>query len=388
MDAYARSYYLLGQIYERQGDKARARDQYRRFVELWRDGDLERGWVAEAPEEARKVNAMIIRQSRKMSVSRWLFVGCLIAMLAPSERMSAKPAFSGIVVFGTTLSDPGNGFVLLGENGTPPDYEIGPLLVPTLPYARGGHHLSNGATWIEQFGKSVALGGSVRPALRGSAQATNFAIGTARARVIPVPSGVPDISLTGQVNAFLAQSGGVADPDALFVIEMGGNDVRDAFASGDPLIAAAIVDAALDAIAANVIRLYQAGAREFLVMNVPNIALTPAVRALGPAAVVPATQATLAFNLGLSAPIVGVLDQLSALPGSSFHLLDAFQLLNEITLSPEAFGLTNVEDACVTPDVPPFKCDNPDQFLFWDGLHPTRAGHALLAEEAASVLFP
>ena len=322
-----------------------------------------------------------------MSVSRWLLVGCVIASLAPPQRISARPAFSGIVVFGTTLSDPGNGFVLLGENGTPPDYDIGPSLIPTVPYARGGHHLSNGATWIEQLGKSLSLGGSVKPALRGSGQATNFAIGTARARVVPVPPGIPDISLTGQVNAFLLQSGGVADPDALYVIEMGGNDVRDALElllAGNLPGATAAVNDALASILANAIRLYNAGAREFLLMNVPNIALTPAVRALGPAAGLVATKTTEGFNLGLA----GVRVQLSALPGSSVTLLDAFQLLNDITDDPAGFGLTNVEDACVTPDVPPFKCDKPDEFLFWDGLHPTKVGHAFLAEEAARVLFP
>ncbi len=51
MDPYVRSFYLLGQIYERLGDTARARDQYRRFVQFWRDGDLERGWVAEAQKK-------------------------------------------------------------------------------------------------------------------------------------------------------------------------------------------------------------------------------------------------------------------------------------------------------------------------------------------------
>jgi tetratricopeptide (TPR) repeat protein len=48
MDAWARSFFLLGQIYERRGDSVRGREQYTRFVDLWRDGDLERGWVAEA----------------------------------------------------------------------------------------------------------------------------------------------------------------------------------------------------------------------------------------------------------------------------------------------------------------------------------------------------
>ena len=48
MDAYARSFFLLGRIEERRGNTARARQQYARFVELWGDGDLEREWIAEA----------------------------------------------------------------------------------------------------------------------------------------------------------------------------------------------------------------------------------------------------------------------------------------------------------------------------------------------------
>ena len=47
-EAWARSYYLLGQLYGRRGDGARAKQQFRKFVELWGDGELERGWVAEA----------------------------------------------------------------------------------------------------------------------------------------------------------------------------------------------------------------------------------------------------------------------------------------------------------------------------------------------------
>jgi tetratricopeptide (TPR) repeat protein len=50
-ETWARSFFLLGQIYERRGDKAKARDQYAQFLTLWRDGDLERGWVAEAAKK-------------------------------------------------------------------------------------------------------------------------------------------------------------------------------------------------------------------------------------------------------------------------------------------------------------------------------------------------
>ena len=60
---------------------------------------------------------------------------------------------------------PGNAFVLLGEAGTPHDFTLNPFLVPSAPYAKGGHHFSNGATWVEQYASSVGLGDSVRPAL-------------------------------------------------------------------------------------------------------------------------------------------------------------------------------------------------------------------------------
>jgi serine/threonine protein kinase/tetratricopeptide (TPR) repeat protein len=51
-EPWVRSFFLLGQIYARQGNQAKAREQYARFAELWRDGDLERGWVAEAKKTA------------------------------------------------------------------------------------------------------------------------------------------------------------------------------------------------------------------------------------------------------------------------------------------------------------------------------------------------
>ena len=53
MEAWARSFYLLGGIYEREGNTGRAREQYARFLDLWRHGDLERGWIAEAEKKLR-----------------------------------------------------------------------------------------------------------------------------------------------------------------------------------------------------------------------------------------------------------------------------------------------------------------------------------------------
>ena len=45
---YVRSYYLLGQIHEQQGEAAKARDSYERFLAYWGDGDLDRERVDHA----------------------------------------------------------------------------------------------------------------------------------------------------------------------------------------------------------------------------------------------------------------------------------------------------------------------------------------------------
>jgi len=304
----------------------------------------------------------------------------LIVLVAAPGWAAAQSRFSGIVVFGTSLSDPGNAFALLGEANTPPDFMLNPLLIPSAPYARGGHHFSNGATWVEQYARSVGLGDSVRAALATTDPGvTNYAVGAARAYNDSV-----NFNLTRQVDAFLQRSDGVASSSALYVIEMGGNDIRDAFqayatgANGGP-----ILQAALASIAANIQNLYAAGAREFLVWAAPNVALTPAIRSLGPAAGALATNLTQAFNGGLAQ----VLGQLSfGLPGISFARLDAYQILNAIVTGPALFDLTNVTTACVTPNIAPFTCKPADEFLFWDGIHPTKVVHAILAQETAKVL--
>ena len=187
-------------------------------------------------------------------------------------------AFSGIVVFGTSLSDPGNAFILVGDAGTPPDFTLNPLLIPTAPYAKGGHHFSNGATWVEQYARSVGLGDSVRPALATADPAvTNFAVGAARA----YDDGV-NFNLTRQVDTFLQRSGGVASSaGALRHRDGRQRHPRCVPALCDRRQWGARLGQALGAIAANIQRLYAAGAREFLVWVAPNVALTPAIRSLG-----------------------------------------------------------------------------------------------------------
>lgn len=109
----------------------------------------------------------VVRASR--SRARWTVVMCFVLALAiPAFTVSAQSRFSGIVVFGTSLSDSGNAFALVGDQSTPPDFTLNPLLVPRAPYARGGHHFSNGATWVEQFATSHGLDMLSRPTRPGA----------------------------------------------------------------------------------------------------------------------------------------------------------------------------------------------------------------------------
>jgi phospholipase/lecithinase/hemolysin len=303
------------------------------------------------------------------------FIALTPAWASAADRLH-RP-FDRIVVFGDSLSDPGNAFALTGEHLTPPSYGMDTpaellTLIPDAPYAKGGHHFSNGPTWIEDLGKSIGLGASVGPAFApGHANATNYAVGGARARA------VGSFHLAVQVGAFLADFPRGAPADALYVVALGGNDVRDALQSGNP----AIIGDATGSIVENINDLHGAGARKFLVWNSPNIAVTPAVRAI--AAVTPgvdvlgaAAGLSLAFKVNLDIALAGLR---ATLPGIEIMRFDAFTEINNIVANPAKFGLDDVATACITPNVPPFQCRRPDRHLFWDGIHPTRAGHAIAA---------
>jgi phospholipase/lecithinase/hemolysin len=315
----------------------------------------------------------------KTSVFKGAVLISMLAALLMSLPASADPAFSGIVAFGTSLSDPGNDFAMRGVAIVPPYDTLDPLLVPNDPYAKGGHHVSNGATWIEHLGRSLALAGSVRPAFGSSnTNATNYAVKGARAYDNKI-----DVNLSKQAAAFLQDRGNVAPSDALYAIEIGANDVRDAayiYSTGGDI--GPLFNESLTTVAGTIQTLYAAGARKFLVWRLPNIGLTPASRMLGPDAMMLMAYLTESYNTALD----GVAAMLAALPGIEIRRLDAYQILNNIIADPAAYGISVVDSACVTPNIAPFECQNPDEYVFWDGIHPTTAVHAIIAHEAAVVL--
>ena len=306
----------------------------------------------------------------------------------PARAQNAPHAsIDRVVAFGASLTDSGNAFIWLSEPanqncGTPlnvPPYDaLDDLLVPDGPYARGGDHFSNGATWVEGLARYLALAGNARPALQNTGmKASNYAVGGARA-VANYPC---RFNLPAQVGTYLADFPQTS-ARTLVVIEIGGNDVRDALvaaASGQdpsPYIQNAIVS-----LSTNILQLYGHGAKTFLILNVPDIGKTPAVRALGPAAVAGAHFLSNAYNGGLAAAVQGLVGA-----GIDVRILDVYATLNAVVADPGQYGFLNVTDACVTPNQPPFTCAQPDTYVFWDGIHPTKALHAIVAQQAIAVI--
>jgi phospholipase/lecithinase/hemolysin len=282
-----------------------------------------------------------------------------------------------IAVFGDSLSDAGNVFAVTGAVSTRP---YNASNIPDAPYPNGGLNFSNGRIWVREVGQKLNNVEDVSAAMIAPRVFNNYAFGGARARdgASPVPS------LSQQVGMYLDKQGNVSE--TLQIIVIGGNDVRDAidaFLTGGPAAAGQIIEDAVKAISDNILSLAGSGAQDFLVGNAPDLGKVPAVTALGPQASMLASMVTTEFNDALEF----ALGELESGLGLQIARLDLFGFINDVVNDPGAYGLLNVTDSCLTPAVKVGAiCDDPDSYLFWDGIHPTHAGHLLIANKALGVM--
>jgi phospholipase/lecithinase/hemolysin len=218
-------------------------------------------------------------------------------------------------------------------------------------------------------GTNYAIGGAatgwVTPISPPDATPTNNYLTT---RGPPFSSLFAGMGIDAAVGTFRASSPDFDPAATLFVVWGGTSNLR---INPSPTVASqAIVD-----LAEHIQALYTAGARNFLVANMLDLSLTPAGRSQSPATQTALHVLTLAFNAGLKP----VMDQLALLPAINLMQFDAFGLFNNLIANPAAYGLTNVADACFLPSIEP--CAQPDEYLFWDEVHPTARAHQLLGEE-------
>jgi len=263
--------------------------------------------------------------------------------------------FSGFFVFGDSLSDAGN---IAIAQGLPPgnSFTTNPDPVAAEIIARY-FGLADGASLAG--GPNFAWGGSC-------VNATG-----------PCLNPVPNIPT--QVSQYLATTGGRADPNALYSIWGGANDI---FASlGNPATAQANTVAAATAYVQQIGRLQAAGARFVIVYNLPNLGATPQFGA-DPAIAGSVSQITVVYNSALSTGLATL--------GDGIISINTFGLISEIRANPGLYGFTNITGtACNGSSVAcgpsgsglPFSYapGTNDTYLFADGVHPTGAAHRILA---------
>lgn len=283
----------------------------------------------------------------------WALV-VLTALLASSA--TAVP-FTNLYVFGDSLVDAGNtqAAVLAATGGA----------VDVTPAAAGyfAGRFSNGPNAADVLNQQIEGSLSVASLFGGD----NYAFGGARARTDA--DFIPD--LTQQVGMFLGNVAGVADPGALYLINVGGNDVRDILIGGLAGAARqAVIDSAVLSITNGIAALSGSGAQYFLVAGVGNVGSIPEALAFGPAASAAGTQASLDINAALSAALL-----------PNITIFDTFGLFGDVAANPASFGLPagiNTTIACLDSGAPspggPPTCSD---YAFFDSVHPTTQLHEI-----------
>ena len=140
----------------------------------------------------------------------------------------------------------------------------------------------------------------------------------------------------------LSLRGGRLDPNALYTIWGGLNDIADS-ALSDPLNALGHVLAAADVNAAQIRRLREAGARHVVVFNMPDASLAPFAVAQGPVAQAGLSALVAEYNKKLYA---GIRENEQGVVPINIHVA-----LTALAANPGRYGLTNVTGtACGTPN--------------------------------------
>ena len=178
------------------------------------------------------------------------------------------------------------------------------------------------------------------------------------------------------------------DPNALYVVVGGGNDMRDArtaFGSNsltDQTGRQAAAVAAVTSLTQTVGYLASHGAKNVLISNIPDLGYTPEAVLLGLQAA--SSDATSRFNALL--PSIFGLETL--IPGLNIELLDMAGVSATVRNNPGAYGIANTflpcdgftgSDALVGFGIGPFACNVSS---FSDALHPSARSHQLIAEAA------
>ncbi len=273
--------------------------------------------------------------------------------------------YSNLFIFGDSLSDTGNIFAATGG------------ATPASPYFNG--RFSDGPVWAEYLAAGLGLPNGGRASLLGG---TDFAFGGAR-----TAGGGSIPSVLSQVGSF-AGALPALDPNALYVLVAGGNDMRDArsaFPTMDAAGAAGRLAAATTAannLRTAITQLAAKGARNILISSLPDLGNTP--EAVGLGLVAPSSDASLQFNLQINGLLGWGTSQ-----GLTMSFLDmagvASAIRNDALNNAGAtYGILNVQTPCGSfQGSIGISCSIS---AFSDALHPSARAHQLIGMAALAAV--
>jgi phospholipase/lecithinase/hemolysin len=298
-------------------------------------------------------------------------------------------AFTKLYVFGDSLSDTGN----LYNSTRNPQTGIG---LPPPPYFQG--RSSNGPIWIDQLAqnfqlKSPTLYTDVIPGTT-SENGINFAFAGATSidknTVSPLLPGFQQ-----QIAAFttpLLQSRN-ADSNALYIVWAGANDYLPT--NADPSYFTPFTDPrqTIDSLRMAVASLADVGAKNIVVVNLPDLGRLPRANNLDPTFPLPpdpdqnVSKALTALTTNHNSELSDAIANLNDILNSDVNLisLDAnflfADILQDTVTNGGKYGFQESNRPCLF-DPCVLDSSQQDKYVFWDGIHPTAAVHKIFGDYA------
>ncbi len=287
-----------------------------------------------------------------------------VALIPLLMLVSAVAQAGPIYFFGDSLTDSGSPVVPLGT--TSPPYT--------------GSEFSNGDVWAKTVaaarGQSVVWGGN------------NFAVAGAVSADLHTPTSAGQLGITmSQTDHFLATHG-VADPLGLYSIWMGGNDFLGYLADPAPPPPDIFIGGILGNIQLGIEALEGAGAKKFLLIDMPDVSVSPGVPDPAKASVRALVEA---YNDALFTELVPFLEGTLGIDVWTFSVFDLLadnaSMWLDMTFTPGVDPGESAMPLCVFADFypldPGYDCfEDPagdtSAFLTVDGIHPTKEVHAMI----------
>lgn len=304
----------------------------------------------------------------------------LTSGVTAGSLVAAVPSFCGVYLVGDSVSDTGNLVALAAQAG------INPIPVPE-GLVLNGTRFSDGLLWVEYLDDLLQRPGDAAPFFQ-MAGGRNLAIAgstlLADLSSLPPEFGVQR-ELSWQVQTLIAANGGSLPACGLYIVFSGNNDILsllDAVSNGVIPFAALLptLNQAANRVISALQALHSAGSRNFLVVDVTNVGLTPSLNGNETfGSLVAAT-----FN----AILLGKILPLRGGPAGRLWYLSSYAVSSSIAVDAKFFGgrrtgITNPEFPCAPVFGGPFPCSIS---LFWDTVHPTTAAHKAFANAAFQLL--